>query len=444
MATHDPDAIWKPGYAGELAYHPVTRPQMRPPRRRRAIGLGLGLVAAVTMSVFIVLRLTASGDTATSGPLDRIPAQIHERWTATLEGPVGAVTGTNDLVVVRAGRELVAFDAGSGIERWRAPAPSELGELEVLDAAVVYHDVSGRTESLAGFDVRDGRRLWSRTLRDGPRVRLGGGSLVVADFTAGGVVDSLAVLDPRTGRRLAAFEGDEITMSSTAIRRRIGDVVEWYDRKTFELRDRIDLSILALDGVRTAGAPTDAGLVIATFDRAWLLDGDGAILSTVSFSQQLTAPWSLDELDGSGHYVMLQGLNATTLLTVRDGGLHEVWTRPVTPVDWMFDFSRTILAVRQSSDEAGGLQVIDASRGRAIFSGRQPRLFGPALGANGFVAGTEPSEDGSWSVVGYDFDGAELWRLRVPASGWPILLPGALLTVDQDADARAVTLTLLA
>jgi hypothetical protein len=393
------------------------------------------------MSVFIVPHLTGDRDDVTSVALDRIPIHIRERWMATLEGPVTALTGTDEVVVAWAGTELVAFDAHSGIERWRVPAPSDDGEIEVIHGVVVFHDLTRRAQSLSGFDLHEGHRLWSRTLRHGPQASLDGDGLVITGVAAGGMVNSLQLIDPRTGNRLAAFGGDDITMSSTTIRLRVGDVVEWYDRTTFDLRYRIDLSTLGLDRFRTAGVATDVGLVIAAFDRAWLVDGTGTILSTLSFSQQLDAPWGLDELDGSGHHLVVQGVNATTLLTVDDGTLREEWTRPVAPVDWMIDYSRTMSAIQRNEDETP-VQVVAPTTGRAIFSGRQSRFHGPALGSNGFVAGTEPTEDGSWSVVGYDFDGHELWRLPVPSSGWPILLPGALLTVDQDAQAPTTILTL--
>src|SRR5262249_43750882 len=156
-------------------------------------------------------------------------------------------------------------------------------------------------------------------------------------------------LDPQTGTREAAFEGQEVTLSSTSIRRRVGNVSEWYDRNTFDLRAKIDLARLDLDGLRTAGAPTDAGLVLATYDRAWLVDRDGEVVSSLTLSKKLVAPWSLDELDGSGRYLVLQGVNSTTLLSIRDGQLVELWTRPVAPIDWMMDYSRTVLTVQQRS-----------------------------------------------------------------------------------------------
>jgi hypothetical protein len=399
-------------------------------------------VAATALGVVAVSRLAGDDDAGGSPALDRIPTQVRERWKATLDRPVAAVTGAGDVVVAQAGTELVSFDAHTGAQRWRVPVPSAAGELEMLDGVVVFHDASNDVQSLTGFDPRDGRRLWSETLRPGPEVTLAGDVLVVPGFSAGGMVKSVEFLDPRTGSRLAAFEGEDISLSSTAIRRRENDVVEWYDRDTFDLRARIDLATVGLDGVRTAGAPTDAGLVIATFDRVWLVDDHGAVLSSSALSEKLTAPWSLDELDGSGRYLVLQGVNATTLLTIRDGRLEELWTRPVAPIEWMIDYSRTVLAMRDGNNQWGPSQEVDAATGRAIFSGRRPGLHGATLGRNGFVAGADQGDDGSWSVVGYDFAGTELWRLPVPKRGWPTLLPGALVTID-DTDSRVATLTLL-
>jgi hypothetical protein len=437
--SRDPDAIWKPGYRGEVVYPVPTK--VSPPRRPWLVGLGVA--AAMAGIGFTVSRLVEDREAANSSALDRIPTQVRARWTVTLDRPVVAVTGTADVIVVQAGADLVSLDAGSGTERWRVPAPGDVGELEVIDGVVVFHDASSDGSSLAGFDLRDGRRLWSTTLRQEPDVTLADDQLVIPGFASGGMVTSLEFLDPRTGSRLAAFEGEEVSMSSTAIRRRVDDLVEWYDRDTFDLRASVDLAPLGLDRFRTMGAPTDAGLVIATFDRAWLLDPHGAVVSSLSFPTKLTAPWSLDELDGSGRYLALQGVNATTLLTVRDGRLRELWTKPVAPIEWMLDYSRTILTAEQWNDGGPVAQVVDAATGRTIFSGRSPRLGPLALSRNGFVAGTAPQDDGSWSAVGYDFDGRELWRLPVPGRGWPTLLPGALLTVDHDAEVHATTLTLL-
>jgi outer membrane protein assembly factor BamB len=436
VATQDPDAIWKPGYRGEVVYPVATAAGSAPRRRRRFAAVAIGVaMAAVTFGV--LWSRFGHGDSAE--PAARIPTSLRERWAVTLDRPVGAVTGTDHVIVAHAGGDLVLLDAGSGIERWRVPAPSAVGQLQVIDGVAVFHDMFGDA-SLAGFDLETGDQLWSRPLRHGPDVTLTGDSLVVPGFSAGGMVSSVEVVDPQTGQRRAAFEGEEVAMSATTIRRRVADVVEWYDRDTFQRRARIDLAALGLDRFQTEGAPTDAGLVIATYDRAWLIDADGSVVSSLELANKLNAPWSLDELDGSGRHVALQSVDATTMLTVSEGQLRELWTRPVAPVDWMMDHFRTIVTVRSHE---GAEQVIDASTGRAIFSGRHPGLDGLTLASNGFIAGADPREDGSWTIVGYDFDGTELWRLPVPELGWPALIPGALLTIDNDAQDRAATLTLL-
>jgi outer membrane protein assembly factor BamB len=430
VATQDPDAIWKPGYTGEIVYRPSASATTRPPRRR--LVLAAAIAAAAVTAVLVVSRFTAEHDANEPSGLERIPTQIRERWTATLESPLTAVTGTADSIVALAGIQLVTLDARSGTERWRVPAPSAVGDLEVIDDVIVFRDVAGAEQSLSGFDLHDGHRLWSKTFSRGPATTFAQDALVIPGFSAGGMVTFLEFLDPWTGSRMAAFEGEEVTMSSTAIRRRVDDVVEWYDRDTFDLQARADLASLALDPFPTAGAPTDAGLVIAAFDRAWLLDGDGAVASSLALSRKLVAPWRLDELDGSGRYLVLQGVDTTTLLTIRDGRLEELWTRRVVPIGSLVDYEQTILTVQGWDSEwtPTGLQVLDATTGRA-------------LGRNGFVAGTEPADDGSWSLVAYDLEGTELWRLPVPTRGLPALLPGALLVADDETESRATILTLL-
>jgi hypothetical protein len=245
VATQDPDAIWKPGFTGEIVYRPSAT-ELTGPRRRRRLVVAAGVASAAMLAVLALPRLTAEPDATDASALERIPTQIRERWTAAFDQPIGAVTGTEDVIVALAGPELVMLDAGSGTQRWRVPAPNAVGELEVIDDVVVFLHAAGGRQSLSGFGLDDGHRLWSKTLRQGSEMTLAADKLVIPGFSAGGMVSSLEFLDPHMGSRLAAFEGEEVTMSSTAIRRRVNDVVEWYDRDTFDLLARVDLATLGL------------------------------------------------------------------------------------------------------------------------------------------------------------------------------------------------------
>jgi outer membrane protein assembly factor BamB len=449
VAARDPDAIWKPGYTGEVVWEP-----RRPPRRR-----WVNLTAVVGMAVVaggvVAWSITRDGERAESAG-DRIPAHADERWTVTLDASsVGTVSGTGDTIVAAVGPEprLVALDADSGAERWRVPAPEDsLISLDVVDDVVVadYLDAGG-DQSLAGFDLDDGHRLWTA------RVARGRGSVITdalfvprhdpAQVTA--VVD---LVDVTSGTHLASLAADEISMSSTSVILRHGDHVEWYDPATFERRGRVDLAALDLERFKAAIAPTDAGPVVATAQRAVLLDASGTVASSVGLSTERDGPPTLNELDGSGRFVVLQGATETTMLTVRAGRLEALWTRSARVVDWLIDDSHQLLAILPWGDQPGAydldapwMEVVDATTGRPIWAGRLTRSVEGSfsvLGGNGFVA-AGVTEFGPPSVAGYAFDGTELWRHPVLASGRPLtLLSGALVAVGATASGEA-TLTLL-
>jgi len=400
------------------------------------------------------VRRAGGGDESAG---DRIPAHADERWSVVLDASsVAAVTSTGNTIVAATGPApmLVALDADSGEVQWRVPSPDEsLMSLEVVDDVVVadYLDAGG-DQSLSGFDLGDGHRLWTA------RVARGRGSvvtdeLVVARFDRGEVEATVDLLDATTGTRITSIEADEISMSPTSIIRREGDVVEWYDPDTFERRGRIDLAALDLEGFKSTVAPTDAGLVVATSQRAVLVDASGTVVSSVRFSTERGGPPTLDELDGSGRYVVLQGATDTTMLTIREGRLEALWTRSAREVDWLIDDSHQLLAILPWGDQPGAydlgapwMEVVVATTGRPIWAGRLTRSIEGSfsvLGGNGFVAAGPPPQGATSWVAGYAFDGTELWRRAVNVGAAPLtLLPGALVAVGTTASGAA-TLTLL-
>ncbi len=448
MANRDPDALWKPGYTGEVVWKPRGRP-------RRPLTPLVAAAVVVVAGGLAAWAITRDGERAESAG-DRIPAHADERWTVTLDASsVATVTGNGDTIVAAVGPEprLVALDADSGAERWRVRTPDDsLISLDVVDDVVVadYLDADG-DQSLAGFDLGDGRRLWTA------RVARGRGSVITdalfvprldrAEVTA--VVD---LVDVTSGTPIASLAADEISMSSTSLVRRQGDDVEWYDPDTFQRRGRVDLAALDLEPFQAAIAPTDAGPVVATARQAVLLDASGRVASAVRVSTERDGPPTLDELDGSGRFVVLQGATETTMLAARDGRLEALWTRSARVVDWLIEDSHQLLAILPWGDQPGAydldapwMEVVDATTGRPIWAGRLTRSVEGSfsvLGSNGFVA-AGVAEFGPPSVAGYAFDGTELWRHAVLAGGRPLtLLSGTLVSVGATTSGEA-TLTLL-
>jgi outer membrane protein assembly factor BamB len=450
VADRDPDAIWRPGYAGEVVWRPP--PRHRPPSKLLVIA-GVAVAAA---GVLTVIRITGGG-TPRSLARGPIPTGAAERWTVTLDASsVAAVTGDEDTIVAAIDPQprLVAFDVDSGAQRWRASVPDEsLVSLRVVDGVVVadYLDRGG-DQSLIGFDLDDGRELWRASVANG-RGSLAGHGLIVPRSGAGRAPASVELLDPATGTAIGSIEADGVSVSSTSVSRRTGDVVEWYDPDTFERRGRLDLGDLDLERLDADVVPTAAGLVVAAPRRVLLVDASGVVTSSVRVPAQVDGPTTLDELDGSGRFVVLQGATDTTMLSVRDGRLDVLWTRSARVVDWLIDDSRQLVAILPWGDQPGAydvgapwMELVDATTGRPIWAGRLSRAVDGAfdvLGGNGFVAAGALVGGGAQSVAGYDFDGTELWRHPVCVGGRPLtLVPGGLVIV-RTTTSGTPTLTLL-
>ena len=451
MADRDPDAIWKPGYAGEVVW--------RPPPRHRSSSKLLVLAAGVAVAAAAAPAVTriSGGGVPRSLARGPIPTGAAERWTVTLDASsVAAVTGDDDTIVAAIDRhpQLVALDLDSGAERWRAAVPDEsLVSLHVVDGVVVadYLDRGG-DQSLIGFDLDDGRELWRASVADG-RGSVGGHGLIISRSAAGHAPASVELFDAATGTPIGSIEADDVSVSSTSVIRRTGDVVEWYDPDTFERRGRLDLGDLDLQPLDAGVVPTDAGLVVAVPRRVLLIDASGVVTSSVRVPAEVDGPTTLDELDGSGRFVVLQGATDTTMLSVRDGRLDVLWTRSARAVDWLIDDAHQLVAILPWGDQPGAydvgapwMELVDATTGRPIWAGRLSRAVDGAfdvLGGNGFVAAGALVGGGAQSVAGYDFDGTELWRHPVRAGGRPLtLVPGGLVIVRTTASG-APTLTLL-
>jgi outer membrane protein assembly factor BamB len=451
MADRDPDAIWRPGYAGEVVWRP-SRPR-RPVPKLLVIAAGLALAAAGALA----MSRLAPGGTPRSSGRGPIPTGADERWAVTLDASsVAAVTGNEDAIVAAVGPqpELVAFDAGSGAERWRAPAPAaSLMSLKMVDSVVVadYLDPGG-DQTLVGFDLDDGHQRWRTRVANG-RGSLAGDGLVVPRSARPGIRTSIELLDTTNGARIGSIEADEVSMSSMSVHRRTGDVVEWYDPGTFERRGQLDLALLDLESFETDVAPTDAGLVVTTARQALLVDASGSVVSSLRLPSEIDGPTTLDELDGSGRFVVLQGATDTAMLSVREGRLDLLWTRSARAVDWLIDDAHQFVAILPWGDQPGAydlgapwIELVDATTGRPTWAGRLSRAVEGAfdvLGRNGFVAAGDLVGGGAQSVAGYTFDGTELWRHPVGAGGRPLaLVPGGLVKVGTTASGAA-TLTLL-
>lgn len=336
---------------------------------------------------------------------------------------------------------------------------TDVAALEVVEGVVVsvYLDDDGE-QSIAAFDVHDGQRLWSETLAMGGQAMIADGQILVVRFGPSGRVVAVEVVEPATGDRVGSVAGDEVALSRTSIQSRAGNAIDWYERASLEHRGRLELPADGLAGIPVAGvAPTEVGLVVAASGAVKLLDGGGAVQSAVQLS---TEPdrydvLQVDELDGSGRFVALQGRGRLTMLSIDDGRLTELWGSRAWVVDWLIDDTRQLVALVPQTDEVGdggdaaggrSLEIVDATTGDPVWTGRLARALVPFRGIltrNGFIAAAELEGNGSSAITGYAFDGTSRWRHPVADGVRTSFVPGALVTVDSDKTTGAATLTLL-
>ena len=162
---------------------------------------------------------------------------IGENWAADVADGVGYIPSGND---------LVAFDPGTGVEKWRVPldAPAWRGPI-VGDGLIAIPDVNGK---VYGFSTAGGDLLWT-TQTDATAIAgisIANGRVVVPDqSTSTGV---FAVLDARTGQILwsktapnfghyyPAAVGDDTLYSATT-----NGVLNAFDIATGDVRWSVDL-----------------------------------------------------------------------------------------------------------------------------------------------------------------------------------------------------------
>jgi hypothetical protein len=121
---------------------------------------------------------------------------FRRTWSADVGAPAGdALWRAGDLAVAAGASVVVALDAASGAERWRAPGTTWAAR--AADALCV-----ARPGALACHDLASGRLRWSRPLQEAPGALAApaGGPLVLAAGPA------LTALDPASGRLAWRFE----------------------------------------------------------------------------------------------------------------------------------------------------------------------------------------------------------------------------------------------
>jgi outer membrane protein assembly factor BamB len=426
----DPDAMWKPGYTGVVAY--PARPTLRaaPPqaRRRRPSPWWAASAAALVVAGGALAVIERSGGDvsapAGSSAVARIPDHAVKRWAATVDGRVSSVIGTEDVVLATTSDPfptITALAADTGAVLWTSPAQvvtdGPFGA--VAGNAVFRANPPGRLPELVAFDVHTGEVVWRHPF---PKIDAGWDVdarrvLVIRYDSRRNRTTGVDLLDPATGATRASIDGADILLGERTAQVRDGDTFEVYDLDTLTSIGRITVPSLHDRPARIV--PTATGTVAVIDGKVLLLDGAGRITASAEIPafDTSTAPdaWAVP---GSG-VVVIQAGDMAAAVTVGSGRVRVTWTRRV----WVLDrrhVGKLVVVLAEHIWTAATpasntpVYVIDAATGDDVWSGTIDTSM-PADGiltANGFVANLRlPGESGrSVAIGGIDLRGHVRWR----------------------------------
>lgn len=440
----DPDAMWRPGYSGEVRY-PVRAsdggPDTVPPGRRGPRTALIVAVAAAVVAVGAVAVVRIGGDRptevgagdgvvpsstliprspplpATSSPTTSMPAPDLIRWSESSRPssiPLDPVTqwstsfairdgaggvrlravagsaGTLVAVIDRPGA-VIAMEPDDGTQRWIEDAADEaVVGLDIVGGVVLVRYVtSDGSGEVVAHDLETGAVRWSRALSASERIVVPeGGVLLSRVQRSGDRPAGVELLTPHTGEVVRSIEGDDVRIGTGSVQRYDGELVEWFD------------------------------LTSLNFLGTWLhepgestLDNQPLLRIVVEqFADQFTV-----EFDA--------------------GAIGEPWKSPGRLVERSLVPRDELMLV----DRGDRLEVLTARTGQLVASGGPlggwPRP--PAsrhLTDTGFVL----TRDDGHEVAGFDTRGTPLWSFPVSPDALVILTDGGLLVVQSDDDAVRV------
>jgi outer membrane protein assembly factor BamB len=356
----------------------------------------------------------------------RLPATSAVIWTSKIDAPnEGAsdpafiVDGRSTVVVIlddtTDGATLIGLDATSGAERWRTRAdfePSAATLLGVIDGVLVIERNDLVARSLVGVETATGDMVWELDTRDnGVHVILSGTDVITrVSFTGD---ERLTFIDPASGGEVARINGRILGTDLSGT---------WFVSSGRRL-----LSIDLADGYTE---PTEIASSATNWDspttvvegRVIVVDTDGTLAEVLPDSTDLV---SLVTVGGNlPDIASLISTGGPTLMGIGDGKvLGATLTGDQVVINWQLDASVRVVDVTRRgllvavSDATNGLidgvdlAVIDAVSGERLAAigsapsqDELPRLLG-----DGFVV-TDDAQLG-FERIGYDLDGAEVWRL---------------------------------
>ena len=430
-------------------------PQERPsrPRPRAAVVAVIATVALIAVTVAVVGRLADRAERS-SVLLPRLPSSVQQQWSTTLDAPEALrVAGTAETVVVATGwkRGLIGLDRRSGVPRWDVPLPDgSLIDLQTVDdVVVVIISAAASTTTTIGFDARTGAELWSRGFADSGSAQVVPAGVLLQLAPSGGPVTTVELLDPRTGEIARTVTGNEIRVAPAGLLRRRGDLIDALSADSFTVVDTLDTADLPSSVELGAIVHTDVGFVVPGPSGATLVD-DGDVTSVIEL-EPVASTWYLGAGDSSGRFVLAQGSDVFSMLSVTDEGLQLRWTHPGWIAGVALDDDRPVALMQTMSDDEGDaeprtmIDLVDAVSGAVLWTLEGDAESFVDLGRGGLVAAVFDSSDGGdrrLSADAVDLEGRPLWRLPTEPYDDVHLIEGAIVTTRTDVGSATVVVSL--
>lgn len=434
--------------------------ETEPPTRRSPRRIAV-FAAAIALASGVAAVAVWSRDNGPDRPMfeeiagadsRRLPATSALIWTSKINAanddasdPAFIVDGRATVVVilddVEQGSTLIGLDATSGTERWRTQAdfePSAANLLGVIDGVLVIEHNDLVVRGLLGIETATGETAWELETRDnGVHVILSGTDVVTrVSFTGN---ERLTFIDPLSGDEVARVDGRILSTDLSGT---------WFIANNRRVVS-IDLSngYTEPDEIASSGTNWNSPTTVIE-DRVIVVDTDGALAEARPDAEDLIP---LVAVGGNlPEIVSLIATGGPTFMAIGDGKvLGATLTDDQVDISWQLDASVRVIDVTRRgllvavSDATNGfsdgvdLAVIDAVTGERLAAigpapsqDELPRLLG-----DGFVL-TNNAQLG-FERIGYDLDGAEVWRL--PTNDAVRIGDRILVTVGMDAVGYTVT-----
>ena len=452
MSDRDRDALWRPGFTGEVSSsRPAAGRRRRWPRRAALVALG---VAIATVGALLAHRtLVERADESDITDLPRLPQQVAREWGVDVPAVrISHVTGSRQLVVFAVDSHvIVALDGASGARRWQASVDGRVSAVRLIgDRTLVQASPTGaQAARITAFDRADGQEVWRRDVDAGADVSIGGGQVLLARRT-GATATAVEVIDATTGTTRTIIGGDDVTWDDRTIQRRMGTDVELIDRASLRTVADVDLAPLGLPlDDRVAAVRTPSGVVVVAGDDAVLVGEHGDISDSIEIPDlaDATGAVRIDALDRTGSLIALQRGDELVVVEALADQLQQRWSERAWLIDHHADTAGGLVALATVDGSIVTLpaRVVDAGTGALRWRGAIPLQRASPMqlfAADGVVTVAPKGGRGGAGISGFDLDHRPLWFQPLADSTTAVLVDQALVTLTTYRASGTVTVAL--